>query len=30
DESLSMRSSIWKTYEDGWHMVFHQGTRVSE
>ncbi|EMN8651959.1 TPA: DUF4440 domain-containing protein [Pseudomonas aeruginosa] len=30
DESLSMRSSVWKTYEDGWHMVFHQGTRVSE
>ena len=27
DESLSLRSSIWKTYENGWHMVFHQGTR---
>lgn len=30
DESLSLRSSVWKTCEDGWHMVFHQGTRVSD
>ena len=30
DESLSLRSSVWKTYEDSWHMVFHQGTRVSD
>ncbi|WP_085730071.1 MULTISPECIES: DUF4440 domain-containing protein [unclassified Pseudomonas] len=30
DEHLSLRSSVWKTYEEGWHMVFHQGTRVSD
>lgn len=30
DESLSLRSSVLKTYKDGWRMVFHQGTRVSD
>ncbi|MBK4988477.1 nuclear transport factor 2 family protein [Pseudomonas sp. S36] len=26
--SLSLRSSVWETYGEGWQMVFHQGTRV--
>ncbi|KRP62174.1 hypothetical protein TU82_23245 [Pseudomonas orientalis] len=30
DESLSLRSSVWKTYEGDWRMVFHQGTGLSE
>lgn len=25
---VSLRSSIWKHYGDGWQMVFHQGTKV--
>lgn len=30
DESLSLRSSVWKVYEDGWRMAFHQGTGLSD
>jgi hypothetical protein len=24
----SIRSSIWKKYDDGWKMTFHQGTKI--
>jgi hypothetical protein len=26
--TFSLRSSIWKKFDDGWKMVFHQGTKV--
>jgi hypothetical protein len=26
--TLSMRSSIWKSSDSGWRMIFHQGTRI--
>ena len=31
DQSIAstLRSSIWKSFEGKWRMVFHQGTRVS-
>ena len=29
-QTLSLRSSVWKRFEGGWQMVFHQGTRASD
>lgn len=26
--AVSLRSSIWKQYNDEWKMIFHQGTKV--
>lgn len=30
DGSISLRSSIWRRYGDGWQIVFHQGTKIQE
>jgi hypothetical protein len=27
DSSISLRSSIWKHSQEGWRMIFHQGTK---
>ncbi len=28
DNIISNRSSIWQKEEDGWKMIFHQGTKI--
>jgi len=27
--TYSLRSSFWKKFDDGWKMIFHQGTKVA-
>jgi hypothetical protein len=27
--TYSLRSSLWKKYDDGWKIAFHQGTKVA-
>ena len=27
--TYSLRSSIWQKFDDGWKMIFHQGTKIA-